>query len=98
MGLNKSSEYSEVYEKYVSGTIAVGTTGTLVNLGDTNRQLLVIYNNSNEIIYRGSSPSVTVSTGLPINKKSFVAIPVSQGAKVYLVSAVAVNVLGEEYS
>lgn len=90
-GLSLGSEYSDVFESSgASAKISVSTTPVVAKVGASNlvnRELLVIHNRTSKTLYRGYTSDVTTATGIPVDARSVVAIPVGQGISVYLVCA-----------
>ena len=87
-----TGEYNDVLtDAYLTANVTVGTTEVEAKCGAAilpQRELVIIYNNSNEIIYHGPS-GVTVSNGIPIFKREtvwlYAMIPV------YLIAETAGN-------
>lgn len=94
MGINLSSEYSDVLnDGYVAGSITVGTTQVEAKVGaskQVGRELLIIYNKSNNTIYYGPS-GVTTSTGIPIFKNSTLMLSVGENTALFLIAGSAGN-------
>lgn len=99
-GISESSDRSDTLETFDSGTLSVGTSAVEAKVGGSRfakRQALVIYNLSNDIIYRGKS-NVTTTTGIPIFKDQVVTLPAGDVA-VYLIAGSASNtVVIEEWA
>jgi hypothetical protein len=77
---------------YTSSTITVGTSQVEAMVGgtrDPERQLLIIYNASNNNVFYGPT-GVTTSTGIPLEKKQEVSIPVGN-LGVFLIAGSAGN-------
>ena len=78
MSIANSSEYSDTNDAlYVSGSVTITTTATEIKVGasrEENRQMVIIYNNSNKTVFFGPA-GVTISTGIPLLKEQLVEIP-----------------------
>lgn len=90
-----------VNDSYVQGTVSVTTSQIEAKVGGSRldkRQILRIYNSSNNTIYFGPS-GVTTSTGEPIEKNNWVNIPAGDQIAVFLIAATGTNsVIVSEWS
>lgn len=77
------------------GTVTVGTTAVELRIGGSDyvgRQTLVVYNDSNKIIYLGDS-GVTTSTGQPLFPRQRAYINHSDKNRTYAITTTAGNTL-----
>lgn len=90
-----------VNSSYVQTSINVTTTQIEAKVGASNlsgRQILRIYNNSNNTIYLGPT-GVTTSTGEPLNKGEWIIFPVGDQISIFLIAASGSNpVIVQEFS
>lgn len=93
MPIGANPNYADTNSEFYSGTtVTVGTSAVEAKVDVTrnpDRQLLIIYNASNNPMYYGPS-GVTTSNGIPLLKGQEVAIPIKDLA-VYLIAGSAGN-------
>ena len=80
---------------YTSTVISVGTSQVEAKVGGTRnalRQRIILYNDSNSVIYYGPTGVTTTGStkGIPVYKKQIVVIPVGDVA-IYLIAGSASN-------
>lgn len=80
MGIGENnSEYSDVLEDVLlQGVVTVGTTQTELKVGgsvESEREVVRVYNKSNDTIYVGPS-GVTTTTGEPLKKNGYMEMPI----------------------
>lgn len=90
-----------VNNSYVQSTVTVGTTQVQAKVGASNltkRQMLRIYNGSNNVVYIGPS-GVTTANGEPLEKKQSINIPAGDQINVFIIAGSADNdVIVSEWS
>lgn len=98
-GITRNDEI--VNDSYLQGTVSVTTTQIEAKVGGSrlsNRQMLRIYNASNNTIYMGPT-GVTTTTGEPIVKGQWINIAVGDQVAVFLIAATGTNsVIVSEWS
>ena len=84
---NNLTPSDEPATNYQSGQVTVGTSATLIGAFEGNESGVLIANGA-AIVYLGG-PTVTTTTGLPVQINSTVTAPTYGGAKVslYAISA-----------
>lgn len=93
MGFGSTGNFSDVADSaYVSAVITVGTSQVQAKVGASNlanRQELIIFNDSLNVIYYGPSGVTTsgANKGIPINGGGFVNLPFGFDIAVFLISA-----------
>jgi len=101
MPVNESGNNAEIVGGFSQGLVTVGTTEVEAKVGGTRRdgrQMLRVYNKSNNIVYFGPT-GVTTTTGEPIEKKQWVNIPASDSLALFLIAGSASNdVIVSEWS
>lgn len=97
MSLSPSPDRSDVInDGYVSAIISVGTSQVEAKVGASilsNRQELMIYNDSSSVIYIGPSGVTTsgANKGIPLQKKSWINLPMGDYISVYMIAGSASN-------
>ncbi len=96
MGFGHSGERNEVAEvAYTSSVVTVGTSAVEIYTGgsrDADRQLLMIYNDSNKTVYVGPTGVTTsgAAKGIPILKRDTLILAIGD-VGVYMIAASAGN-------
>lgn len=94
--ISYNPEFADVLQdSYISANITVGTSQVEAKVGTSRlsgREMLVIYNDSNNTIFHGPSGVTTSGTnkGIPILKGEFVSM-MAGDLGVFLISATAGN-------
>jgi len=95
-------ERAEVYDQtYVATTLSVGSTQIEAKVGgsrDEKRQLVILYNDSNNTVYYGPTGVATsgANKGIPIEKRQEVAVPVGDVGLYLIAGSSGNNVICQE--
>lgn len=102
MSFGNTGEFSGVAEDgYLSLVVSVSTSQVQAKVGSTNlakRQAIIIYNDSNNVVYYGPSGVTTTGStkGIPIGPGGFLTLPMGAEVSVFLIAGSASNVIIQE--
>jgi hypothetical protein len=103
-GINFNPEFSDVMQDdYIAGRVVVGTSAVEAKVGATRldgREMLVIYNDSNNTVFHGPSGVTAsgVNKGIPILKGEFVSVMVGNLGVFLIASSAGNNVIVQEWA
>lgn len=91
-----NGEYNDVLEDLLlQGVLTIGTTQTELKVGasvDSDREVIRVFNNSNQTIYVGPN-GVTTSTGEPVYKKQSLEMPIGTQSLYAIVASGTADVI-----
>lgn len=103
-GINFNPEYADVMQDdYIAGRVVVGTTEVEAKVGATRldgREMLVIFNDSNNTIYHGPSGVTTsgVNKGIPLLKGQYISVMVGNLGVFIIAASAGNNVIVQEWA
>jgi hypothetical protein len=103
-GINFNPEFADVMQDdYIAGRVVVGTTAVEAKVGATRldgREILVIFNDSNNTIYHGplGVTASGVNKGIPIRKGEFISVMAGNLGVYIIASQAGNNVIVQEWA
>lgn len=88
-GDDQTSTADIINNSGTQGALTVGTTAVEVKVGVSrlvSRKSVTLYNNSSSTVYWGYNNTVTISTGTPIQKDTFMSWSVGESVEIWVIS------------